>query len=171
MIRSSAIFVVTFLSLGCASAVDESLFKIKTKRDNDKIEVTVRNNKAILSVHSPFGISQAVIERSDETWPDSVILRFHLKGLEGLKISNGKTTVEAAVSSHDSTVRLWADGKEDSPLDSTSQHWMEIRLIGKDGKPTTRIPLDDGYFEMQLPRPLLEGNLKSITLNWIDFYR
>ena len=84
MIQYLAIFVFTLLSVGCASAVDESPFKITTKRDNDKIEATVKNDKAVISVCSPFGISQAVIERSDETWPDTVILRLHLKGLERL---------------------------------------------------------------------------------------
>jgi hypothetical protein len=171
MIQYLAIFAATFLSVGCASAVDESPFKITTKRDDDKIEVTAKNDMAVISVRSPFGISQAVIERSDETWPDTVILRLHLKGLEGLKISCGMITMEAAVSSQDYTVRLWEDGKEDSPLDSKSQYWMEILLISKDGKPTKGMPLDDGYFEMQLPRTLLEGNPKSITINWIDFYR
>jgi len=171
MIQYLAILAVIFLSVGCASAVDELHFKITTKRDDDKTEVTVQNDKAVISVRSPFGISQAVIERSDETWPDTVILRLHLKGLEGLKISNGKITLEATVSSQDSTMRIWEGGKEDSPLDSRSPYWMEIRLIGKDGKPTKGMPLDDGYFEMQLPRALLEGNPKSITINWIDFYR
>ena len=98
-------------------------------------------------------------------------LRLHLKGLEGLRISKGKITLEAAVSSQDGTVRLWENGKEDSPLVSGSQYWMEIRLIGKDGKPTKGVPSDDGYFEMQLPGALLKGNPKSITLNWIDLYR
>ena len=84
MIQYLVILVVAFLSAGCAIAADESSFKITTKRDDDRIEVTARNDKAVISVHSPFGISQAVIERSNEQWPDTVILCLHLKGLEGL---------------------------------------------------------------------------------------
>ena len=171
MIQYLVILAVAFLSAGCAIAADESPFKITTKRDDDKIEVTARNDKAVISVHSPVGISQAVIERNSEQWPDIVILRLHLKGLEGLKISNGKITLEAAVSTQGGTVRLWEDGKEDSPFDSGSSYWTEIRLIGKDGKPTKGVPSDGGYFEMQLPGALLEGNPKSITINWVDFYR
>ncbi|MFO1004096.1 MAG: hypothetical protein U0936_27580 [Planctomycetaceae bacterium] len=171
MIQYLVILVVTFLSAGCAIAADESPFKITTKRDDDKTEVTFSNDKAVISVRSPVGISQAVIERNSEQWPDTVILRLHLKGLEGLKISNGKITLEAAVSTHDGTVRLWEDGNEDSPFDSGSPYWTEIRLISKDGKPIKGVPLDDGYFEMQLPGALFEGNPKSITINWIDFYR
>ena len=171
MFQYLVILVATFLSVGCASATDESPFKITSKRDDDKIEVTARNDKAVISVHSTAGISQALIERNIEHWPDTVTLRLHLKGLEGLRVSNGKITLEAAVSSQDGTVRLWEDGKEDSPLESGSPYWMEIRLIGKDGKPVKGVPSDDRYIEMQLPGALLEGNPKSITINWIDFYR
>ena len=101
-----AIVVVAFLSVGCASAAEDPQFKITTKRDNDKVEAKVGKDKAVFSVHSPFGVSQTVIERTDENWSDNVILRLHLKGLEYFKISNGKVTLEAAVSSHDGKVRL-----------------------------------------------------------------
>ena len=171
MMHYPANLVVAFLSVGCAIAVDESSLRVRTERDDDRIEVTVKNDKAVISVHSPAGISQAIIERNEEKWPDTVTLLLHLKGLEGLKISNGRITLEAAVSSQDSTVRLWENGKEDSPLESGSPSWMEIRLLGKDGEPTKGVPSDDSYFEMQLPGALLEGNPKSITINWIDFYR
>ena len=159
------------LSTGCTDVVKAPQFKIITKRDNDKVEVNVESDKAVFSVHSPFGISQTVIERADENWSDIVMLRLHLKGLENFKVSNGIITLEAAVSSQDSIVRLWKDGKEDSPLDSKSPYWMEIRMVGHDGKPTTSIPVTDGYFEIQLPKAFFEDNPKSITVNWIDFYR
>lgn len=159
------------LSTGCTNAVDEPQFKITTKRDNDKVEVKVESDKAVFSVHSPFGISQTVIERADENWSDIVMLRLHLKGLENFKITNGMITIEAAVSSQDGNVRLWKDGKEDSPLDAKSPYWTEIRMFSDDGKPTTIIPLTKGYFEIQLPKMLFEGNPKLVTLNWIDFYR
>jgi hypothetical protein len=166
-----AIVVVAFLSVGCASAAEDPQFKITTNRDNDKVEVKVEKDKTIFSVHSPFGISQAVIERADENWSDTVMLRLHLKGLENMKISNDKVTIEAAVSSQDGQVRLWKDGKEDSLLDSKSPYWTEVRIVGKDGKPKTKIPLEDGCFEIPLPKALFEGNPESITINWIDFYR
>ncbi len=88
-----------------------------------------------------------------------------------MKISNGKITLEAAVSSQDGNVRIWKNGKEDSPLDAKSPYWMEIRMFSDDGKPVRTIPLDDGYFEVQLPKALFENNPKSITISWIDFYR
>ena len=159
------------LSTGCTDVVEEPQFKLTTKHDNDKVEVKVESGKTVFSVHSPFGISQTVIESTNGNWPDTVMLRLHLKGLENFKISNGKVTIEAAVSSQDGKVRIWKDGKENSPLDAKSPYWTEIRMFGDDGKPTTIIPVKDGYFEIQLPKALFEDNPKSITVDWIDFYR
>ena len=146
-------------------------FQITTKRDTDKVEVKVEKDQAVLSLHSPFGISHAVIERTGEKWPNTVMLRLHLKGLESLRVTNGKVTLDAAVSSHDDTQRLWKDSKENSPLDANSPYWMEILMFDGDGHPAKTIPLKDGYFEIQLPKAFFEDNPKSITVNWIDFYR
>ena len=44
-------------------------------------------------------------------------------------------------------------------------------MLGNDGEPVKTIPLKNSYFEMRLPKALFEDNPKSITLNWIDFYR
>jgi hypothetical protein len=156
----------------CVTAYgDDPPFRITTKRDDDKVTVEVENGKAIFSVQSPFGIGKAIIERNGNNWPNTVMLRLHLKGLEKFKFTNGKTTLEASVSSQDGEVRLWKDGKEDSPLDSKHRYWMEIRIVGKDGTPMKAIPLKNGCFEMQLLKALFEDNPKSITLKWIDFYR
>ncbi len=156
----------------CVTAYgDDPPFKITTKRDDDKIEVTVEQGTAVISARSPFGISQAIIEPNGNKWPNVVTLRLHVKGLEKIKVTSGNDTLEAAVSSQDGKVRLWKNGKEDSPLHTKHQYWMEIRMVEKDGKPVKTIPLKDGYFEMRLPKALFEDNPKSITLNWIDFYR
>lgn len=154
-----------------AAADDKPSFKITNRRDNDTVEVRVDKEKTAFIVKSPFGISNTVIERKSEKWPDAVVLHLHLKGLESFQVSNGKVKLEASVSSQDGTVRLWKDGKEDAPLDAKCSLWMEIRLVGHDGKPTRAIPLTDGYFEMQLPKVFFEGNPRTITMSWIDFYR
>jgi hypothetical protein len=148
-------------------------FRITTKRKDDSVEVKAVNDKAVFAVKSPFGISQAVIERTDDKWPDAVVLRLHLKGLESFWASNGKVTLDVAVSvdKGKAKVRLWRDGKEDAPLDEKSPFWMGVRILTGDGKPAKELPLKDGYFEVALPKAFFEGNPKSITLDWIDFYR
>jgi hypothetical protein len=147
--------------------------KITTKRKDDVVEVRVEKDRAVFSVKSPFGISQAVVERKGEKWPDAVVLRLHLKGLENFRASNGKVTLAAVVSVQEGKpkVRLWKDGKEDALLDEKSPFWTSIRIMGSDGKPARELPLKGGSFEMALPRAFFEGNPKAITLNWIDFYR
>ena len=166
--------MATVSSIGCTQAKDESpRFKITTKRDDDRVQITVEQEKSVLSVHSPFGIGQAVIERTNENWPDVLMLRLHLKGLESFEITNGKVTIHAAASSKDSEqqVRLWKDGQEDVPLDSESPYWMEVEITGGNGKPAEAGPLKDGCFEIMLPKALFEGNPRSFTVSWIDFYR
>jgi hypothetical protein len=161
------------LSVAVLTAVagDTPPFKVTTKRDDDRVDVKAERGKATFSVRSPFGISHAAIERAGAGWPDAVVLRLYLKGLENFRVTTDKVKIEASVSSQGGKVRWWRDGKEDVPFDAKSPYWMDIRMIGGDGKPAKAIPLKDGYFEMQLPKALFEGNPKSITVNWIDFYR
>jgi hypothetical protein len=150
---------------------DDLAFRITTRRSNDKVEIHADGGKATFSVQSPFGISQAVIERCDSNWPDRVTLNLHLKGLESFKVTNGAVTIEAAVSSQDGKVRQWKDGKEDSLMNADHPYWIEIRRIGNDGKLMKSPPLNDGYFELRLPKAIFECNPTSITASWIDFYR
>ncbi len=93
------------------------------------------------------------------------MIQLRLKGLENFKLSTDKLKLEASVSSHDGNVRLWKDGKEDSPLDSKSPDWMEIKILDKASEPTKAIPLKDGLFEMQLPKRFFEGNQSRLRLS------
>jgi hypothetical protein len=158
---------------GDAPKVQPAKFKITTKCKDDAVEVQADKDKTVFDVKSPFGISQAVIEREGEKWPDTVALRLHLKGLESFRASNGKVKLDAAVGMQEGKVklRLWKDGKEDALLDEKSPLWTAIRIVGGDGQPAKELPLTDGYFEVVLPRAFFEGNPKAITLSWIDFYR
>ena len=172
---NSLIFGLLILAVAVttAAADDTPPYKITTKRDNDKVAVKAEKDKVIFSVYSPFGISNAVIERTGEKWPDAVVLRLHLKGLENFKVTNGKIKLEASASLQDGKplVRLWKDGKEDSPLDAKSPYWIDVRILGGDGEAAKELPVKDGYFEMPLPKAIFEGNPKTLTVNWIDFYR
>jgi hypothetical protein len=167
------ISVIALADDGDAPTDQPAKFKITNKRKNDSVEVQANKEKALFIIKSPFGISQAVIEREGETWPDAVALRLHLKGLESFRASNGKVTLDAAVGIQEgkAKMRLWKDGKEDAPLDEKSPFWTAIRIVGGDGKPAKELPLKNGHFEVALPQAFFERNPKAITLNWIDFYR
>jgi hypothetical protein len=158
---------------GAAPKGASAKFKITTRRKDDSVEVRADGGKAVFVVKSPFGISQAVIQRQEATWPEAVVLRLHLKGLESFRASNGKVRVDAAASidGGKQKVRMWRDGKEDAPLDEKSPFRMTIRILTGEGRPGKEVPLKGGYFEMTLPRAFFEGSPKSITLTRIDFYR
>lgn len=64
-------------------------FKIITKWTTDKVEVQIENDKTVFAIRSTFGISNAVIKRTDEKWPECMVLRMHLKGLESFQAMSG----------------------------------------------------------------------------------
>jgi hypothetical protein len=132
-------------------------FKITTKRKDDTVEVQANKEKALFIINSPFGISQSVIEREGEKWPDAVALRLHLKGLESFRASNGMVTLDAAVAIQKGKVRvrLWKDGKEEAPLDENSPLWTAIRIVGSDGKPAKELPLS-GAQQPDVFLPMIE---------------
>ncbi len=150
--------------------VDEP-FRITTKHTDDRVEVKPQDGKAVFVVRSPTGVSHATIERTAEKWPNKLVIQLRLNGLENFRLSSDKMKLEASVSSHNGSLRLWMDGQEDSPLDSKSPYWMNMRILGSDGKPTQAIPLKDGCFELELPKKFFESNPKSFKIEWIDFYR
>lgn len=165
-IAVSAVIVVAALNIFVGEP-----FMITTKRVDDRIELKVQDGKAIFVVRSPIGISQATIQRSVDQWPDKVVVQLRLKGLENFKVSNDKVKLEASVSSHDGSFRLWMNGEEHSPLDSQSPYWMIPKILDSDEKPTKTIPLKDGCFELTIPKKFFESNSKSFKIEWIDFYR
>jgi hypothetical protein len=119
----------------------------------------------VFVVKSPSGIGQADIERQRDCWPESVVLRLRLKGLESFRATNGKVTLQASVVVQEGKPKVRAGkGGEGIP-------GLVICILAGEGKPANEIPLKDGYFEITLPKAFFEPNPTSITLNWIDFYR
>lgn len=171
MMKLTFAFGLALLFIGAICADDTSPFKITTKRSDDRVEVKSKGDKVVFDVRSQFGIGSATIERTIEQWPDKVVVQLRLKGLEKFKVSTDKLAFEASVSSQNGDARLWKHGKEDSPLNSKSPYWMQIRIMDTDGKLTKAISVKDGYVYMQLPMKFFDDNPKAIKLDWIDFYR
>ncbi len=146
----------------------------KCEKEGDAVKVTVEGGRTILSVTSKGGIGRATIERKAERWPDEVILRLHLRGLESLNIAAGDLRLSTSCPSFKGTTRLYRvskEGDEGLRLDKDSPYWMDIQVFGLDGKPIKGLPRDGGWFEMKLPKGLLGDQVKVVTLRWIDFYR
>jgi hypothetical protein len=139
------------------------------KKAADRIEVNVEGDTAIIDVFSQSGIGGATITTTRERWPSSIVLRLHLSGLESVAVSNGKVKLTGSVLSHSgNTKRLYLT---EEGQDGEREPGTEIKVLDAAGKPITGLPGKDGYFEIMLPKALLEGQPKSLDLGWIDFYR
>jgi hypothetical protein len=44
-------------------------------------------------------------------------------------------------------------------------------MLDAEGKPSDELPEEGGYFQMELPSALLASEPKSLSIEWIDFYR
>jgi type 1 glutamine amidotransferase len=141
------------------------------KKPEDRVTEVIHDGSTIFSVQSPSGIGGATIRQ--ESWPDHVSLRLHLRGMEGLTISNGSVAFKASVLSHSGNRRLLSvvyNGQEQVPEEG-SRYWTEIRAFDASGEPVQGLPEGGGYFELVLPQALFEARPKSLTIDWIDFYR
>ena len=133
----SLFLVIAMISLlsGLAHSADPPpTFKITTMRDTDKVVVTVDKQKTLLDIHSLSGISHAVIERRGAEWPESMVLRLHLTGLESFQIKSGDTTLHASVSSQggDKPVREYAISHASSGLPALRKGQRKI-IFGQKG--------------------------------------
>lgn len=73
--------------LSTLTCIANEPFKITSKRPDDRVDVKSKDDNAVFIVRSPFGISNATIERTAERWPDKVVIQLRLKGLENFKLS------------------------------------------------------------------------------------
>lgn len=147
---------------------------VKCRKDDDCVKVSAEGGKTILSVTSKSGIGEATVELKGARWPQQLVLRFYLGGLESLTISCGEQHLSVSVLSHSGNTRLFRlpKGSGEGPqLDKASPYWMEIHTLDAEGKPTKGLPPKGGWFEMTVPKPLLKDEVKVLKLRWIDFYR
>ena len=150
-----------------------SAFEATTKNKEDQVKIQAEGGKVIFSISSPSGIGSAAIRRGTGKWPAAVALRLRLRGLESLRITNGKATVGASVTSvADPTVRCHRieDGKE-KPVGRHSPLWIDVKMLDTRGAAKNEIPPEGGSFEVTVPKALFQGQPSLLTVNWIDFDR
>ncbi|WP_145096185.1 hypothetical protein [Rosistilla carotiformis] len=153
----------------------EPTFTITPNRSRDFVVVESMGNEALFSVHSATGIGEAKIRRNGNQWPTRVVLRFYLRGLENLRLSNGKTTLHAEVASHGEprhcTIAMVDTDQKETQLEPSSPFWMAIELPRDNVPATEPNALKGAYFQMRLPPGFFRDNPSAITMKWIDFYR
>lgn len=168
--------VVAVLVSGAAPAGGDdppARFTVTTRKADDTVTVAGDADRTTFDIKSPSGISRAVVGRTGDAWPKAVVVRLHLKGLENLKVSAGSVAVGAAVGVRDGTIeaRQWEWDKAETPLAASDPRRLTIRVLGKDGTAARHLPLDGGHVEVTLPPAFLRANPRSLTVEWVDFYR
>jgi SAM-dependent methyltransferase len=146
--------------------------EITTRKEEDKVTAQLKDGKMIYTIASPSGIGAASITPW-KGWAKNVVLRLNLRGLESIKVSNGRVDLRASVLSHSGNPRLLTVKAEDGDkkVEQGSDYWTEVRAFDAKGKPVEGLPGEGGYFELELPSALLDGPPRSLTIDWIDFYR
>lgn len=166
-----SIFLALCLTSYAAAATQQlSKFNITLKKSDDTVKVQTDKDKTTFVIKSPSGISQAVIERQENNWPNTVVLKLHLKSLENLRLSNGTVTLNAEMFIKDGKP-MFHLSKDKALLSEKNSWWIDIQLLSDDGIAATKLSLKNGYFKLTLPKPFFDGNPKTITVGWIDFYR
>jgi hypothetical protein len=159
------------------SAQESPQYHITTRRSDDRVAVISNEDQVAFKIQSPFGISQATIQRTGDRWPERVILQLQLKGLESIRMVADPVELRGALSSQDGEFRLWRGTEENALLDSESPFWVALRLLDRDGNPTKKAegskgqPASDGWIELRLPKAVFETNPTNLTVHWVDFYR
>ena len=165
------------LMAGCATppGVPETpapVFRLTAEGNGNELTVSTEGETAIVDVQSQSGIGSATIKLVSGEFPENIVLRLHIQGLEEFSLSYNETTITASVSSSDSrsvfqSVASPEEGERSITPDSPS--WLDIVLVSDQA--ATHVPIDQEYFEITLPEGLLRVGDRSFSIQWIDFYR
>ncbi len=149
----------------------QPLYHISEAENELPITYRIQDGVTFFDVQSEKGIGSANIVLAAPNTPKKIILWLHLKGLESLKLGFGENEIQVSVSAHGDnavTQRARVNGAAaEIELTPTSEFWMPTEIIAQN----KTIPLQDGYFQVELPRAFLKGNAREFSIEWIDFYR
>jgi hypothetical protein len=153
-----------------AARSGESGLKVKAEGEGNSLTVKSEGDAVTVDVRSRSGIGRATVEHASGPAPKKIIVQLRLKGLEEFRLAYGQTVITARVSSSDSrniTQSVDPPGGGERPITPDSPHWMEIKVVSDQ----SRIPLEQGHFEITLPKDVFGKGRRSFSIRWIDFYR
>jgi hypothetical protein len=171
------LLITCLLMTGCtvspgALPTPTPAFTAAAEGEGNELKVSVEGEAVAIDVHSRSGIGAATVELVSGAPPENIVVRLSLQGLEEFRLSSEGIVVTASVSSGDAgrvaqSLGLPEGGEQtlapDSPL------WLDIRIVSDQTPP--RLPLEQGYFEVALPKDFLREGRRTFAIRWIDFYR
>ncbi len=162
-----------FLAMSCGPPYQEPVaFKVTPGKPDAHLTVEAGPEKAIIQVYSDSGIGSAEVEVAAGPMPKTILLRFHLRGLEELRFAYGNVTIMGSITSNKAGgIRQSLRGLGDSPgkeqtIAQESPYWLKMRVVSQ-----TDIPIQDGYIEVETPADFLSSGQRKFSIQWVDFYR
>ena len=179
----AALWVALWALIGCAGGNMDTVDVTLDKAD-DSATVTTDSGRVVIDVTSASGIGGLTVTTGE--WPEEVIVRLRVRGLEGLTIRYGDFIIATGVSSSGQPSALTlsvvdAEGNVQSASPSADIYYPDILAVTPDGttavgplaageRPTFPLP-EGGAFEIALPAHFHQDDFPSFSLQWIDFYR
>jgi hypothetical protein len=158
-----------------SSASQPPRLTVAAEADGASVTVSDEGEKIILDVRSRSGIGRATVKMVAGKLPEKIVLWLHVRGLEEFRLLHDMPgdgpEIIARVSSGDGSVTqsLRSRDGDERPITSASPHWLGVRIVSDRSAP--RIPLEQGHFEITLPKDFLREGGRSFSIRWIDFYR
>lgn len=166
-----SLLLISCGGLPARAQAGEPEFAITTKNNDDQVNVRHENGVAFIDIESTTGIGSAAFQLKSGSMPQEIVIRLHLKGLEDFRLTSTGESIGASISSGDEPTiqqRLISPGSE-TPILPGHPLWMNMDIVSEQSEP--RIPLEEGYFEVALPKEFLAQAGTSFEMQWIDFYR
>lgn len=113
----------------------------------DELKIVSIQDYYLINVTSESGIGSGIIKLVQGPWPNQIIVRLHLKGLEGLTIKNDNFEIDKS--------------------------GLSVKAYDNNGNVVNKKHLlnEKGYYEVRLPKRLFSRDTTKLTIQWVDFYR
>jgi hypothetical protein len=146
--RLIAIVAVLTISSTVLANGQASSFSIKVRKPADKVELVPEGKATTINVLSSDGIGSATLTRTGGQWPQKMVIRFNLKNLESIRLSDRTQFLAGRLGSDQ-----WRQEPKENPVAQAS-----IRKTG-------------ATIEVDVPDILLKSNPAEIVIEWINEYR
>jgi len=159
-------------ALPTGSPIPPFVVNVTASGDGDSVRAGIDNGALLIDVASRRGIGKATVTLDSGNCPERIRVQLHTQGLEGFYLTCGDKTVKAAVSSTQAgavSQSLHSPGMQEQIITADSPYWLSIGISGTAA--AAAIPLQNGGFEITIPRDCLCTESRSFRMQWIDFYR
>jgi hypothetical protein len=180
----AALLVALWVLVGCAGGNNVDAIDVTLDKSDDSATVTTEDGRAVIDVTSAGGIGG--LTATAGAWPEEVVVRLRLRGLEGLEIRYGDVTIATGVSSSGQPAALTLsvvdeNGVVQSASPSADIYYPDILAVTPDettvvgplaANERPAFPLPEGSaFEITLPPAFRQSGSAAFSVQWIDFYR